>query len=105
GLRVPESWDGRELAFGLRPEHLLRADAAGESAGQGMDRAGTFDARIEVVEPVGSEIFVNLRLGEHALVARLPPGDLPRAGEALPMRVAVDKLHVFDPDQGDRLEA
>ncbi len=106
GLRVPESWDGRELALGLRPEHLLRADAAVDTAaGQGRDRAGAFDAQVEVVEPVGSEVFVNLRLGEHALVARLPPGELPRAGETLPLRVATGQLHLFDPGDGGRLQA
>ena len=106
GLRVPESWDGRELALGLRPEHLLRADAAVDTAdGQGRDRAGAFDAQVEVVEPVGSEVFVNLRLGEHALVARLPPGELPRAGETLPLRVATGQPHLFDPGDGGRLQA
>ena len=110
GLRVPESWDGRELALGLRPEHLLRADAAADAAadtvaGQGRDHVGAFDAQVEVVEPVGSEVFVNLRLGEHALVARLPPGELPRAGEALPLRVATRQLHLFDPGDGGRLQA
>ncbi|NLA69302.1 MAG: sn-glycerol-3-phosphate ABC transporter ATP-binding protein UgpC, partial [Gammaproteobacteria bacterium] len=49
GLRLPEEWQGRELDFGLRPEHLLRADDgradAGGNAGDG------FEAMVEVVEP------------------------------------------------------
>ncbi len=102
GLRVPDAWDGRELAVGLRPEHLLRADRLG---GDGATAAGAFDAQVEVVEPVGSEVFVNLRLGEHALVARLPPGELPRVGELLTLRVATAQLHLFDPGDGGRLHA
>ncbi len=39
-------------------------------AGQG---ASGFDAEVEVVEPVGSDVFVNLRLGSQALVARFGP--------------------------------
>ena len=58
-----------------------------------------------MVEPVGSEVFVNLRFGDSALVARLPPGALPRVGDTLPMRAAVDRLHLFDPGDGRRLES
>ncbi|GGK04735.1 ABC transporter ATP-binding protein [Luteimonas terricola] len=102
GLRMPEAWLGRELAVGLRPEHLLRADGAVGSAAGGTLGVGVFEAVVEVVEPVGSEVFVNLRLGDHALVARLPPGQLPRVGETLSMRVAVEALHFFDPDNDGR---
>jgi multiple sugar transport system ATP-binding protein len=108
GLRAPGAWYGRTLALGLRPEHLLRADG---SAAAGYDDAvaatpcdGAFEARVEVVEPVGSEVFVNVRLGDHALVARLPPGDLPRVGDALPLRVAAGQVLFFDPGDGRRLE-
>ena len=86
--------DGRELALGVRPEHLLRADDGG---------AGAFDAQVDVVEPVGSEVFVNLSLGAHPLVARLPPGDLPLVGQRLPLRVATGRVHLFDPEDGRRL--
>ncbi|MGY1457716.1 ABC transporter ATP-binding protein [Luteimonas sp. A534] len=103
GLQVPGDWEGRELDMGLRPEHLLRADApAGvEAVGSGD---ANFEALVEVVEPVGSEVFVNLDLGGHALVARLPPGDLPRPGESLSLRVAVAHLHFFDIGDGRRLQ-
>ena len=111
GLRVPESWERRELALGLRPEHLLRVgdpvrrDAEGDGdtdAGVGHDDA--FEALVEVVEPVGSEVFVNLRVGDHALVARLPPTGLPQAGAVLSMKVAVGSVHFFDAVDGKRLE-
>jgi multiple sugar transport system ATP-binding protein len=108
GLRGRDAWQGRELALGLRPEHLLRADRlAGDGqddAGAGRTGNGAFEALVEVVEPVGSEVFVNLRFGGHALVARLPPGNLPRVGDALPMRVAAGHAHVFDPGDGRRLD-
>ena len=108
GLQVPDAWQGRGLAVGLRPEHLLRADgpegARDTSMASARDGDGLFEALVEVVEPVGSEVFVNLRLGDSALVARLPPGALPEVGERLPMRAAVDRLHLFDPDDGRRLE-
>ncbi|MCW5580821.1 MAG: sn-glycerol-3-phosphate ABC transporter ATP-binding protein UgpC, partial [Luteimonas sp.] len=66
--RFDGAWHGHELQVGVRPEHLLRA---------GEGDADGFDALVDVVEPVGSEVFVNLRVGAHALVARLAPGDVP----------------------------
>ena len=108
GLRVPPAWQGRALALGLRPEHLLRAQDAdgghGGATATGHEGNGVFDTLVEVVEPVGSEVFVNLRLGERALVARLPPGELPTVGQRLPMRAAVERLHLFDPEDGRRLD-
>ena len=92
GARVPDEWIDRALAVGVRPEHLLRAE-------QGSGFAPT----VEVVEPVGSEVFVNLQHGVHGMVARLPPGELPEPGSPLPLRVPVEKLHFFDADSGQRL--
>src|SRR5690554_2700719 len=104
GLRLPGEWQGRELDFGLRPEHLLRADDGG-AAPAGGDGSEGFEALVEVVEPVGSEVFVNLRAGGQALVARLPPGALPRVGETLRMRVDAERVHSFDPGDGQRLDS
>src|SRR5690606_6251635 len=74
GAAFEEAWHGRELQVGVRPEHLLRA---------GEGDADAFAAFVDVVEPVGSEVYVNLRLGDQALVARLPPGDVPVPGSTL----------------------
>ena len=93
GDEVPEPWIGRELDLGIRPEHLLRDD------GQ-----GGFAPTVEVVEPVGNEVFVNLQHGPHALVARLPPGELPQPGDALPLRLTSRRAHYFDPASGLRLD-
>src|SRR5690606_29197166 len=74
GDGVPGQWIGRRLDVGVRPEHLVRA-------GDGS----SFAPIVEVVEPVGSEAFVNLQHGNHGLVARLPPGDLPGGGDPRPL--------------------
>ena len=91
---VPTEWIGRELDLGIRPEHLLRDDTQ-----------DGFVPVVEVVEPVGSEVLVNLRHGTHDLVARLAPGDLPRPGDPLPLRLSPRHAHWFDPADGRRLNA
>ncbi|HEY4530837.1 MAG TPA: sn-glycerol-3-phosphate ABC transporter ATP-binding protein UgpC [Luteimonas sp.] len=94
GLQLPEAWAGRELVVGVRPEHLLPA-TAGDDA---------FEATVELVEPVGSEVLVNLRAAGHDLVARLPPSFMPGRGDRLSLAVAGGRMHLFDPATGVRLE-
>ncbi|ROU05916.1 ABC transporter ATP-binding protein [Lysobacter enzymogenes] len=84
---------GRELMVGLRPEDMHLADA-------GPD---TLPAKVEVVEPVGNEAFLNLGCGGCDLVVRLPPFDLPKAGETVHLSYAAERMHFFDRDSELRL--
>ena len=85
---------GREIVLGLRPEHLQRA---GTTAAQ-------FEAVLDVVEPVGNEVFLNLQYAGNALVARVAPQTLPAPGATLPMAFDPAHLHVFDAGDGRRIE-
>ena len=91
---IPAGWDGRELSVGIRPEHLQPAAA---------DDAQAVAAEVEVVEPVGNEVFANLRLGTQPLVARFAPQALPEAGSRLALAVTPGTAHYFDPQSGQRL--
>src|SRR5580765_6662140 len=62
------AYKGQTVAFGVRPEDVHIAT--------GSDPAGlTFDATVEVVEPLGSEILLDVRAGASAttIVARVEP--------------------------------
>ena len=87
---VPASWLGRRVVLGVRPEHLL-------PAGEGLE------ARVDVVEPVGSEAFLHLDFAGRTLVSRLPPQALPAPGTVLHLRADPAHLHFFEPDDGTRL--
>ncbi|WP_313493791.1 sn-glycerol-3-phosphate ABC transporter ATP-binding protein UgpC [Stenotrophomonas sp.] len=87
-------WIGKPLVVGVRPEHLQPGNAP-----------AAFNARIEGVEPVGNEIFVNLRYGEQALVMRVPPQQLPQVGQEIAVEVSAPKLHFFEVASGNRIEA
>jgi multiple sugar transport system ATP-binding protein len=90
---LPAAWTGRELALGIRPEHLQPAEPT----------AG-FKAEVEVVERVGSETYVNLRHGSHLLVARMAADVLVEPGQSLSLRPDPGALHFFDAASGERLE-
>ena len=65
---------------------------------------GNLQAMVEVIEPVGNEVFLNLRYGVHELIARIAPGAMPVLGENLELKLASERLHFFDPQNGQRLE-
>ncbi|MFT3762828.1 MAG: sn-glycerol-3-phosphate ABC transporter ATP-binding protein UgpC [Pseudoxanthomonas sp.] len=92
--RAPGIETGREVALGIRPEHLS------PSAG-----AGALRAQVEAIEPVGNETFVHLRHGDQLLVARVAPERAPATGETVALDVARERLHFFDAESGLRLQA
>src|SRR2546430_1749298 len=72
-VRVPRArietlrrYAGSRVILGVRPEALRMASAADPAE-------YAFDSTAEVVEPLGSEILLNVRAGPHALVARVDP--------------------------------
>ena len=92
-------WLGREVVFGIRPEHI----SAASNGHSGTPGAVSLDCRIEVVEPTGTDTMVFFALGTVEMVARIDPNTLARAGE--PLRLAFDtgKASLFDPRSGSRI--
>ncbi|MDR0182314.1 ABC transporter ATP-binding protein [Lysobacter arvi] len=86
---------GKPLTVGLRPEDLSLAAPA----------PGHLQARVDTVEPVGNEAFLNLDCGGSELVVRLPPRDLPRPGDVVHLGHNPEHMHYFDPERGGSLRA
>ena len=80
---------GERAILGLRPE-ALRVAAGGDSA----DYA--FDATVEVVEPLGSEILLDVRVGATPMVARVDPGMRVSAHERVRLAFDPARVHLFD---------
>ncbi|MFC7521995.1 ABC transporter ATP-binding protein [Xanthomonas populi] len=92
--RVDRSWFGCDLIVGVRPEHLQPSE----------DALLGFDAKVEVIEPVGNEIFLNLDRGGQPLVIRVAPQALPAIGQPLRLALRGEALHFFGPATGERLD-
>jgi len=86
GPQELDAYAGRSIVVGIRPEDL-RLDAGATHRLQ---------ARLEVIEPVGNEVFLNLDCAGTALVARTPPGALPECGSVIALGYATAALHFFD---------
>ena len=74
---------------GFRPEHI-------EPAAGGRGDGASFDADVEVVEYLGDEQLVHLRLGNVPVLAKLDVDQRLRQGDRSTFRVRADRLHRFD---------
>jgi multiple sugar transport system ATP-binding protein len=98
----------REVVIGLRPEDMRPVteepgEREGGRAGEQKFPAMTISARLEYVEPVGNEIFLNLRFGACDLVSRVPPMPLPEPGGTVQLAYQSTALHCFDAQSGLRI--
>ena len=82
--------DGMPVRLGIRPE-ALQFDEDGQ------------DARVSVIEPVGHELIVMLEYFGVEVTARVAPGCAWSVDDVVKMRPAIEQIHVFDPDDGRRL--
>jgi len=80
---------GREVILGVRPEDLTVARSAD------LDHP-CFDAVIEVVEQLGSEILLDMKVGESIMVASVEPTARVRVADKLRVAMRRSRLHVFD---------
>jgi sn-glycerol 3-phosphate transport system ATP-binding protein len=91
---IPQQRDGRQVLFGIRPEHL-------EPCGE---REALLLPEIDLVEPLGADTLVYGHLDGHGvrIAARLPASAQVRAGR-LPLCYRPADAHYFDAASGKRL--
>ena len=83
------AYKGQAVTLGVRPEDLHVAS--------GNDpKEYTFDALVDVVEPLGSEILLDVKVGPTIMVARVEPTVRVKVHEPLRLRLDPDRLHFFD---------
>src|SRR6202165_2682586 len=80
---------GHEVTLGVRPEDLTVADTVD------LDHP-CFDAVIEVVEQLGSEILLDMKVGEDVMVACVEPTVRVKVRDKLRVSMRPSRLHVFD---------
>ena len=125
-----EGRDGGSVVAGLRPENFEDASLIGDLA---QERGIVFEAEIDLVESLGSDLFVYFhveseavqsdqladviadrleetgvpeqREGHEQIVARLDPTSKVHRGERLKLWADTAKLHLFEPESGENLGA
>jgi multiple sugar transport system ATP-binding protein len=84
---------GRGVTLGVRPEDLTIA------GGADLDQL-CFDAVIEVIEQLGSEILLDMKVGEDVMVASVEPTVRVNVRDKLRVAMRPSRLHVFDGETG-----
>ena len=87
----------KKLTAGFRPEHM--------ELGAGADGAARIRARCDVVEFLGNEELLHLRVGESDLVGIVEASQRVRPGDVVDLHVPLEKIHVFDEESGLALDA
>ncbi|MBC7188094.1 MAG: sn-glycerol-3-phosphate ABC transporter ATP-binding protein UgpC [Calditrichaeota bacterium] len=97
-LRIPsafmptlKSYLDREMIFGIRPEDIHLSEYA-----EHVREASKAACTVEVVEPMGNEIFLYLSCGRNSMVARIPARREPAVGEKMDVVFDMSKVHFFD---------
>jgi multiple sugar transport system ATP-binding protein len=89
---APRGSDGREVVYGIRPEHFAIAD----------DGA---DAQVQVIEPTGSELQVVAKLGGEDIIAVFRERHAFKPGDKIRLKPDPRLVHLFDQPTGQRLDA
>jgi multiple sugar transport system ATP-binding protein len=84
-----------KVLLGVRPEEIrvFEIKPSGEA----------FPAKVQVVEPLGSETIVDLQLGTHLIKATEPPTRRLKEGQPVWVTFDTTKLHLFDAISEGRL--
>jgi len=94
-----KAYKNKPIILGIRPEHIY-------DKGLAVDKAVTTPQKIhvDVVEPIGNEIFVYFKNGtEGNYCMRIPPGHLYKPGEIIEVVIDLDKIYFFDPETESRI--
>jgi multiple sugar transport system ATP-binding protein len=85
---------GKEVTFGLRPEHIT--ETRGRENGVGQE----FPVTLDVVEPMGMETMVYFRVNGTEICGRVEPTAAKNSGETMQLRANLDHMHLIDTTTG-----
>ena len=97
GITAPNRFAGApnstELVLGVRPEdvHLLDAPTS-----------ESLEAKVVVVELLGSENIINIEIAGHVVKVRTGPTFRPHVGDVLNVRIDQSRSHLFNTESTDR---
>ncbi|HEY4689590.1 MAG TPA: sn-glycerol-3-phosphate ABC transporter ATP-binding protein UgpC [Anaerolineae bacterium] len=86
-----KNYAGQTVVMGIRPD-----DLHDESFTPPGINAGPIDARVDLTELMGNEVFVYLLTGRYTYVARVDPRTQARAGSQVRIIANLDNIHFFD---------
>ena len=87
-----EKYVGKEVRFGIRPEHIYDDPEFLQKAGQGA----CITATVDVTELMGAEISRYVNVAHIPGTARVAPTSTAKVGDTIKIAFDVNKIHIFD---------
>jgi len=88
-----KNYPHREIVAGIRPEHMLNA-ARPSRKDKATSKPQT--VMVDVVEPVGNEVFVYFSEADQRYCMRMSPEHLYHPGEDIQILIELEKIYFFD---------
>jgi multiple sugar transport system ATP-binding protein len=82
---------GREMLFGIRPEHIT------ERRQHTNEAQRDFSETVHVLEPMGVDTMVYLEINREEISARAAPQSVRRVGEVMDFTIDMLNMHLIDP--------
>lgn len=89
--RTIAPYEGKEVTFGVRAEDIYDKLFVSEASPD-----NTIRAACEVVEPLGSEVYLYLNSGKHLFIARVGAHNRPEVNRDMDLVLDMSKVHFFD---------
>ncbi|MDD5005514.1 MAG: sn-glycerol-3-phosphate ABC transporter ATP-binding protein UgpC [Candidatus Omnitrophica bacterium] len=86
------SYIDKEVIFGIRSEDIYDKLFVSLAPPE-----NTITVTCEVVEPMGSEVYLHLTTGKHSFIARVGAHDRPEVNQDMDLVFDMSKVHFFDP--------
>ena len=84
-------YEGKEVTFGIRAEDIYDKLFVSEASPE-----NTIRAACEVVEPLGSEVYLYLHSGKNTFIARVGAHNRPEVNRDMDLVLDMSKVHFFD---------
>jgi multiple sugar transport system ATP-binding protein len=81
----------KDVTLGIRPEHIKD-----KSAIEDNNLSEAQKIQVDVIEPVGNEVFVYFNLNDTSYCMRMPPEKLYDSGENIEIGFDLSRLYLFD---------
>ncbi len=88
--RVLTPYVDKKCILGIRPDDLPAAES--------LEEKGTMKAVVLVVQPVGSQIYLDVKVGDHNLLASVDARTQVKPRQEIILKSNLENFHFFDPE-------
>ncbi len=83
---------GKEVVYGIRPEDIHDP----KFTPPGVTNQSLIEAKVDVMEMMGNEVFLYLKVNDKTMIARVDPRTDYKVGDTVQVSGNTDNLHIFD---------